>query len=178
MSNQSPNFLLKVADALVDEVAQNTDTVLETARQLKNREGFMDNLRGAFAGGALVGELRNNLTLAMKLSDASVQADPNITLDGGTTPAVVKAKALFQQGLIAMGQKGFKEAVKYFEDSVSYAADQVTYFNIALCFLQMKGLFRDRTQDAVAAFQKCINIDPQADIAIDAGKELARLGRL
>lgn len=42
----------------------------------------------------------------------------------------------------------------------------------------MKGLFRDRTQDAVVAFQKCIELDPETQIAIDAGKELARLGQL
>lgn len=178
MSNQSPKFLLKVADALVNEVSQNTDTVLETARRLENREGFMDRLRGTFAAGALVGELKNNLVLAMKLSDTAAQADLNIRLDDGTTPAVVKAKALFQRGLIAMGQKYPKEAVKCFEDSINYAVDQTTYFNIALCFLQMKGVFRDRAQDAVASFQKCIELNPEGEIAIEAGKELARLGQL
>ena len=174
MSNRSPTFLLKVANALVDEVAQNTDVVLEKARQLKDRKGFIDSLQAV----ALVGELKDNLALAMKLSDTAAQADPSIALDDGTTPAFVKAKALFQRGLIAMGQKSFKEAVKCFEDSISHALDQATYFNIALCFLQMKGLFRDRTQDAVAAFQKCIELDPETQIAIEAGKELARLGQL
>jgi len=178
MGNQSPTFLLKVANALVEEVIQYTDAVLETAQQLQNREGFMDRIRGAFAAGSLIGQLNKNLTLAMKISDNAAQADPSIALDDGTTPALVKARALFQQGLIAMGHKSFKEAVKYFEESISYAPDQATYFNIGLCFLQMKGLFRDRTQDAVVAFQKCIELDPETQIAIDAGKELARLGQL
>lgn len=178
MSDRSPIFLLKVANAFVEEVAQNTDTVLETARQLRSREGFMDSLRGALGAAALVGKLKDDLVKALELADDSIQLDSDVALDDGTTPAVVKAKAIFQQGLIAMGQKDFKEAVKYFEGSLNYAADQSTYFNIALCFLEMKGLFRDRTQDAVAAFQKCVDLDPETEMAIGAGKELARLGQL
>ena len=42
----------------------------------------------------------------------------------------------------------------------------------------MKGLFRDKTQEAIAALQKCIDIDSETDIAVDAGKILARRGLL
>ena len=44
--------------------------------------------------------------------------------------------------------------------------------------LRMKGLFRDRTEDAVSAFLKCINLNLETETAINAGKALARLGKL
>jgi len=172
MSTQH-TFVVEVARALVAEVAQNTEDVLEAARQLTEK-----SWRGTFAAIGIVGRLESDLTLAMKLCDTAANADPNVALEDGTTPVVVKAMALFQRGLIAMGQKRFKDAVKCFELLLSYSPDQATYFNTALCFLRMKGIFTDRTPDAIAAFQKCIEIDPKMETAIDAGKELARLGRL
>ncbi len=178
MPNYTSAFLLKVANALVEEVAQNTDTVLETARRLQERERFMDNLKGAFSAGSLVGQLKNNLELAIRLSDKAAEAGLSNDAENSLTPAFVRGKALFQKGIIAMGQKSFKEAVECFEESLKHISDQAVYFNIAVCFLQMKGIFRDRTQDAITAFENCINLNPNSELAIRAGKELARLGRL
>jgi tetratricopeptide (TPR) repeat protein len=173
-------FLLKVADALVSEVAEKTDAVLEAARRLEQREGFMEQLKGSFAAGRLVGELERNLELALKLCD-KIPPETKLDLDDGKTVKTVvdvKAHALFQRGVIAMGRNQLKEAVKFFEESLRLAPTQVALYNIAFCYLQMKGWFSDRTQDAVDALQKCISLDPQSEIAIEAGKELARLGRL
>jgi hypothetical protein len=41
-----------------------------------------------------------------------------------------------------------------------------------------EGWFTDRTQDAVDVLQRSISLNPESEIAIQAGKELARLGRL
>jgi tetratricopeptide (TPR) repeat protein len=168
-------FLLRVADALVSEVGEKTDAVLEAARRLEQRDGFMETLKGNLASARLVGELVRNLELALKLCE---KIPPETELDDGKTVAYVKASALFQQGVIAVGRGQFKEAVRLFEESLRWAPTQVALYNIALCYLQMKGWFTDRTQDAVEALQKCISLDPQSEIAIEAGKELARLGRL
>jgi tetratricopeptide (TPR) repeat protein len=168
-------FLLKVADALVSEVGEKTDAVLEAARSLEQREGFMEQLKGSFAAGRLVGELIRNLELALKLCD---KIPPETELEDGKTVADVKAAALFQHGVIAIGRNQLKEAVKFFEESLRLAPTQVALYNIAFCYLQMKGWFTDRTQDAVDALEKCISLDPQSEIAVEAGKELARLGRL
>jgi hypothetical protein len=51
MTVQSPAFLLRVANALIEEVEQKTDSVLEAARTLERREGFMESLKGAMAAG-------------------------------------------------------------------------------------------------------------------------------
>lgn len=178
MSEQPPVFLLKVAEALVNEVAVTTDSVLTKARQEKDREGFLDGLRGAFTAGALVYQLQRDLQLALKLCETAAKADPGVALDDGTTPAAITAKVLFQQGLIAYGEKKFKEAVGLFEQSLRYAISQTTYYNIGECLLQMKGLFHDTTADAVKAFQQCINLNLNTEIAIEAGKQLARLEAL
>jgi hypothetical protein len=55
MTVQSPAFLLRVANVLIEEVEQKTDSVLEAARTLERREGFMESLKGAIAAGALLG---------------------------------------------------------------------------------------------------------------------------
>jgi hypothetical protein len=47
MTVQSPAFLLRVANALIEEVEQKTDSVLEAARTLERREGFMESLKKA-----------------------------------------------------------------------------------------------------------------------------------
>jgi tetratricopeptide (TPR) repeat protein len=135
----------------------------------------MERLKGSFAAGGLVGELVRNLELALKLCE---KIPPEIELDNGKTAATVKAEALFQRGVIAIGRNQLKEAVKFFEESLKAAPSQAALYNIAICYLQMKGWFTDRTQDAVDALQKCISLDPESEIAVQAGKELARLGRL
>jgi tetratricopeptide (TPR) repeat protein len=169
-------FLLQVADALVSEVGEKTDAVLEAARRLEQREGFTEQLKGVFSSASkLVRELKRNLELALKLCD---RIPPEIELDDGKTAAHIKARALFQLGMIAIGQNQLKEAVKFFEESLKAAPTQVALYNIAFCYLQMKGWFTDRTQDAIDALEKCISLDPESEIAIEAGKELARLGRL
>jgi hypothetical protein len=138
MAVQSPAFLLRVADALIEEVEQKTDSVLEAVRTLERREGFMESLKGALAAGALVGELQRNLKLAIQLADRAAQMDPNAR-EEELTPSVVKARALFQLGVIAMGQRKFKEAVWFFEESLKQTPTQSTYLNMAYCFMQMKG---------------------------------------
>jgi hypothetical protein len=45
-------------------------------------------------------------------------------------------------------------------------------------FLQMKGWFTDRTADAIKVLERCVELDPESELAVLAGKELARLGRL
>jgi tetratricopeptide (TPR) repeat protein len=154
-----------------------TFSVLEAARTLERREGFMESLKGAMAAGALVGELKRNLELAMQLADRAARMGASAG-DEELTPSVVKARALFQLGVIAMGQRNFKEAVRFFEQSLNETPTQATYLNMAYCFLQMKGWFTDRTADAIKALERCVELDPESELAVLAGKELARLGRL
>jgi hypothetical protein len=42
----------------------------------------------------------------------------------------------------------------------------------------MKGWFTDRTADAIKVLERCVELDPESELAVLAGKELARLGRL
>jgi tetratricopeptide (TPR) repeat protein len=155
----------------VDEVAQETSSLLDSIRSLGKE---VDYTKVAY----IAMDLMHDLSRAIELADKAAKLDPNIVLPDDTTVSLVKARAYFQRGLIAMGQKKFREAIKSFEDSLKYDADQATYYNIGLAYLRMKGLFTDRTQEAIAAFQKCIDLNPETDLAIDAGKALARRGLL
>lgn len=171
MGNRSPAFLLKVAKSLVEEVSQETSSLLDSIRRLGKD---VDYTKVAY----IAMDLRSDLDCAITLTDNISKQDPNIALPDDTTPSDVKASAYFQMGLTFMAQKKFKDAIKYFEESLKYNPDQATYYNIGLCYLRMKGLFRDKTQEAIAALQKCIDIDSETDIAVDAGKILARRGLL
>jgi tetratricopeptide (TPR) repeat protein len=176
MINVNPDFILKVAKALVDEVAQKTKPIIEIIQELREKE--KPSIFFGSEADKLIKILKEDLELAMKLADKVSKTVPNLTLEDGTTPQSVKSDALFQLGLIYMGDKQFKEAVRYFEESLTYMPDQATYFNLGLCFSEMKGLFTDRTKDAIQAFWKCVEIDPASELAIKAGKILARLGQL
>jgi tetratricopeptide (TPR) repeat protein len=182
MVTVNPDFILKTAKALVDEVAQNTKPIIEKIRELREEEKktIPTTFDLIFGGEAdkLIKILKKDLELAMKLADKVSKTVPNLTLEDGTTPQSVKSDALFQLGLIYMGDKQFKEAIKYFEESLTHMPDQATYFNLGLCFLEMKGLFTDRTKDAIQAFWKCVEMDSTSELAIEAGKILARLGQL
>lgn len=174
-------FLLKVADSLLEEVRANTEEVLKLAQDLKSRssqEGFWASFKTIGSASGLISALKNNLNLALQLCEKAKKLDPNITLENGEAPEDIIAKIYFEFGFINSGDKRYGEAVNYFEKSLSLVKDQSTYFNLGLCLLQIKGLFKDKTEDAVRAFEKCIETDPNSDIAVLAGKELARLYRI
>jgi tetratricopeptide (TPR) repeat protein len=171
MSHKQPIFLMKVADSLIEEVAQKTHSLLESIRELGKD---VDYTKVAY----IAMDLSRDLSCALQLVERAVKLDPNITLPDGEKPSSLKARAYFQLGLINMAQKKFKDAINCFEESLRYEPDQATYYNIGLCYLRMKGLFTDKTQEAISAFQKCIDMDPETSIAVDAGKILARRGLL
>lgn len=172
MSMNTPIFLLRVAKALVEEVAEKLKAMRETI--FSTPEERLDRSKI----NALAAELERDLEIALSLCDRVAKADPDVILEDGATPSGVIASALFRRGLIKSTIGKHREAVQYYEQSLKYSPDQATYYNIGLNFLSMKGIFTDRTQDAVAAFEKCIELDPESEMAIKAGKELARLRRL
>ena len=163
MSYQSAAFTLRVAKGLANGVAQEVDR-LPSAEPAKVKQ--------------IISNLERDLECAISLCDKALKADTNVKLEDGTTPVWVKANVLFQKGRIRTCRSDFKEAVKYFEESIGYLPDQATYYNIGSCFLEMKGLFRDKTEDAVKAFEKCVELDPESELALQAGKALARLKKL
>jgi tetratricopeptide (TPR) repeat protein len=174
-------FLLRVAKNLVEQVSQNTQNVLSESQELKSRasqQGFWASAKTLSTAQGLINELRNNLNLAINLCNKVLTSNPDAKIQGEITAKQIQSDAYFQLGLISFLERRFKEAVEYYNKSLSLLPDQSTYLNLGLCFLQIKGVFSDKTPDAIAAFQKCIEIDPNSDIAISAGMELARLGKL
>jgi len=174
-------FLLRVAKELVEQVSQNTQNVLSESQDLKSRasqQGFWASAKTLASAQSLINELKNNLKLAINLCNKVLTSNSDAKLEGGVTAKQIQSSAYFQLGLIFFLERRPKEAVEYYEKSLSLLPDQSTYFNLGLCLLQIKGVFSDRTADAIATFQKCIEIDSNSDIAISAGMELARLGKL
>jgi tetratricopeptide (TPR) repeat protein len=169
MSAQSPAFLLRVASALVKEIDEKSISLRDTLTS--SSEIDKSKLE------TYVQELERDLDIAISLCKRVLEMDPNVSF-ADETPNGVISSALFRHGFLKGLLKKYKDAVKYYEESLKYEPNQVTYFNIGLSFINMRGLFTDRTQDAVSAFQKCIQLDPESEMAIKAGKELARLKKL
>ncbi len=63
----------------------------------------MGSLKGAVAAGALAGELERNPKRAIQLADRAAQIDPNAQ-DEDLRPSGVRARALFQRGVIAISE--------------------------------------------------------------------------
>jgi tetratricopeptide (TPR) repeat protein len=171
MSSKQPIFLLRVAKGLIEDVKHETDALLKAIRELEEE---VDYSKVSYVAADLI----KDSTIALQLIDRAVKLDPEIALPDGTTPSSLKSLAYFELGLINVAQRKFKEAIKYFEESLRYEPDQATYYNIGVCYLRMKGLFTDKTQEAISALQKCIDMDPETSTAVDAGKVLARRGLL
>jgi tetratricopeptide (TPR) repeat protein len=169
MSTQSPVFLLKVASALVKEVDEKSISLADTLTSSSEIDRFKLE--------TYVQELERDLDIAISLCKRALEMDPNVSF-ADEAPNKVISSAFFRHGFLKGLLKKYKDAVKYYEESLKYEPDQATYFNIGLAFIKMRGLFTDRTQDAVSAFQKCIQLDPESEMAIKAGKELARLRKL
>ena len=114
------------------------------------------------------------------------------------TPSAVKAEALFHHGLVRLGRGQTKEALQSLEQSFQLLPSQATCLNIALCFLQLReikggipltlvgvvGIARqalahgDKTEAAIVALRKCVEMDSESEVGVEAGKVLARLGQL
>ena len=95
MGNRSPAFLLKVAKSLVEEVSQETSSLLDSIRRLGKD---VDYTKVAY----IAMDLRSDLDCAITLTDNISKQDPNIALPDDTTPSDVKASAYFQMGLTFM----------------------------------------------------------------------------
>jgi len=173
--------LLKFAKKLVEQVSQNTQNVLSESQELKNRasqQDFWASLKTLATAQGFINELKNNFNLAINLFNKVLTSNHDAKIQGEITAKQIQSDAYFQLGLISFLGRHFKEAVEYYNKSLSLLPDQSTYFNLGLCFLQIKRVFSDKTRDAIAVFQKCIEIDPNSDIAISVGMKLARLGKL
>jgi len=166
-------FLLRVASSFIDEVSQTK--FYELVKSLNDGHG--DPIVKAH------NMLVDKLNLAVELCDKAKQQDLNANIDGVSSDEI-KSIVYFEFGNIFFAEGGvtkgyYESAVEYYEKSLSLSPNnQQTYFNLGQTFLRIKGFRVDKTPEAITAFQKCIEINPDSDIAISAGKTLARLGKL
>ena len=122
--------------------------------------------------------LDDDLKIALSLCERAFEKDPDVTIEKDLSLMEIKSLALFQRGYLRYLIGQYRDAIQFFESSLQYSPSQATYYNIGVCYERMKGVFSDRTKDAITAYEKCIEIDPDSEIAIKAGKQLARLGKL
>lgn len=159
----SPSFLLRVAMSLIEEATQGMEPALNALRQ-----------ESADAA-ALVRELKSDLGRAIELAEKAAKDADDEEKQLGLS---LLSNAHFKLGVLAMRTGDFQSAIKHFEESNRVLNNQESLYNMALAYLQMKGWFKDNTPRAVEAFRRCIELDPQSDLAVAAGKRLARLGAL
>ena len=193
-------FNLRVAKALIDEVGETSDKVLDEARQVLREgedEGFFNRIKSSFASGKMVDALHDDIDKAIELCDA---LSDDVTIPHPEVPELrvnamsVKAEAFFHKGLVTWGQGDPQGAVELMNDSLALMPDQATYLNIGLCFNQMRetrggsGLAgkiqravtsgAGQAEAAIDSFRRCVELDSESEVGVKAGMELARLGQL
>jgi tetratricopeptide (TPR) repeat protein len=218
---RTPKFSLKTAKGLIDEVAGQTEDVVQLQRLAHDEKRFWEGLKMTWKVGGEVGRLQNDLALAIELATKAATADQDVCLDDGTTPDKVIAQAHFQGGLIEFRSGNWNEALQSFEKAQNIIPMQEALFNIALCQLNMirrfdplagfknpikgyekrlklltpwkKGALKEARegfgltqafvsgnysqQEIIATFNRAIDMDPESDLAVEAGKILVRLER-
>jgi hypothetical protein len=161
--NFKPDFLLRVAKAIIEEVVEKRKGMSPVDQERVREEHLRD--------------LRIAIGLCDQVQPGAIKPSAEVTVES------VKAGALFQQGVIALDEGRWDAAMKEFEESLKVRTTQESYFNIAFCLLEMATGARDREAEArmeagARALEKCIEIDPDTAVAVDAGKRLVRMNRL
>jgi tetratricopeptide (TPR) repeat protein len=107
--------------------------------------------------------------------------DPSVSLEDGTTPAEVQARALLAKASLLMvlipamnlfkRKKKHREAADILQQSIRTFPNQGTYLTLGICLSQLK------QRDAAAeAYRNCIDLDPDSEHALEAARELRELG--
>ena len=114
-----------------------------------------------------------------QLSDSS----PNASLADGTTPDILCARALVARARLielvvsAMNfvkrKKAYREAIDALEQSIGLHPNQEAYLHLGICNTRLK-----EKATAIAAFRKCIELDADSDQALEAAKNLRKLGQM
>ncbi len=160
----SAEFIVTVAEALVMGVAAKTDEMVEGLR--RNPETVVLTV----VPGPLEA-LKKDLEVAIRLADGVAGAKKEKALG-------IRAAAFFQLGLVELIRHNPRGAVEHLKKALQNIPNAATYYMLGLCYLRMRTWWEDHAGEAVDAFTTCIELEPTSDIAIAAGKQLARLGKL
>lgn len=185
---KSATFDLRTAKSLIAEVKEETEYVVELY-SAATEKGFGKTWKAL----GQVGRLKKNLDIAINLAKKASEAEPNAVLPDGTTCKTLIAEAHFQKGLIALGTKGYKEAISHFETSFKIEPSQEALINIAICKLapiddyirrlpsfDPLGLGRRGVRkqlektDAFSILDQVVSMNPESDTAVEAGKLIAK----
>lgn len=190
MAQRPATFYLKVAKSLIDESRSRREAVerehgsiagaIKEGKEVAKEAftggvgGFLKGLSASAGLGAWEERLKKGteLDLALQQVDKAEKIDPSAKLDDGSTVALIRGEALFEKGEIAFSNEKWKDALKHYRESLNYNSNQVTYFNIGLSLKEAGA----KDKEIAAAFEQAIDADPESELAIAAGKELARLG--
>ena len=113
--------------------------------------------------------------------DAIARQHPDVTLDDGTNPDELKARAIYAKArlLISMipamnvlnRKKSYRKALDILEESLKACPNQASHLAVGYCLSRLK----DR-QGAAAAFQRCIDLNDETEYALEAARRQRDLG--
>jgi len=189
---RSAAFNLRMAKSLIDDVAEQTKDVVRFTELAIEGKGSI------FKAAGEIGRLNADLESAIDLANEASKVEPSIQLDDGTTCETVIAQARYQAGLLNFDLGHWDKAQRHFEDSHKIIPTQETAFNIALCLYNqvyakgggaryIRGLDGQKIYyapifakkkaraEVKSAFERVINMDPDSDLAVEAGKIIIRL---
>lgn len=171
----SSELNLKAAVSLLNETAEQTGDIqgLIKARKVAEdvyKESFWAGVRAQSGFYQEIGQLEHRLEQALALAQQAKDANPHVTVsEEGVelSPENVIANVYFQKGLLKLGQEQWKDARQWFEQSLD-----VMNHPSAQLYLGYTIAMQGYRIDAIAAFQRVIDVYPESEEAVEATKEL------
>lgn len=177
----SAELNLKAAVSLLNETAEQTTDVKglirarEEARSL-SKESFWAGIKVHYRIGQEIGQLNQKIDQAIQLTHEAKTTNPAVTItEEGVelNPDIVISTAYNQKGLLSLGQERWNEARSWFEQSLTLLDDPATQLLLGYAITT-----QGYRQDAIAAFQRVIDVYPDSEEAVEATKEITILRQI
>lgn len=172
---------LKTAYSYLLEIENNLpelENAIKSHNQMVNSGG---SLLGGFRGKWDLSKMRNNYLKDLDLAENEInqaekfdkEIEIEVTIDDKLLRLSVdalRAICYYDKAMIHFTSGDLNQAINFFTISANYNKEVNTYFMIGFTYLELK-----KPNNALLAFKKCIEVDSENDIAIEARKEIARL---
>lgn len=177
----SAELNLKAAVSLLNETAEQTidiEGLIKTREKAESlsEENLWAGMKEHYRIGKEIGQLNQKIDQAIKLANEAKTSNPAVIIieeNVELSPDIVISTAYNQKGLLNLGQERWDEARSWFEQSLAIIDDPAT--QLLLGYVITTQGYR---QEAIATFQRVVDVYPDSEEAVEATKELTILRQI
>ncbi len=192
-TERSASFKLGIAKSLLEDVEKETEDIKKIIDSAIEEESMFSFLKAKFKVRLEINKLHKDLKLAIALAKEASEMEPDIQLDDGTTSSEIIALAHFRNGLIEYCYGYPRRAQKAFHESYQVKPMQEAVFYNSICSFSMmgsKGIIirgidnqkyyyspikrKKAINKIIEDLERMIDMDPASDLALEAGKIIAK----